>query len=318
MSVKFMPASWWRARILTPPSPVALWAGKRRKGVHKAPKLSPEARQNIKARRALLRSLATKTNERGRRLFGSTFELQQELLRQGFTVHRSTVHRDLNILGFNCRVRPRVPTVYEGDKEKRLEFARRHVHTDPGLLIFSDEKMWTTNDHGHRTEWNPDGVKPSRREFARFPKGRVMVWGAIGINFRHLVIVAPGTTLNADGCIRRCLSGKLVNHVVGNGLTFQQDGARIHTCTRTTAYLNRQGVNVLAPWPPRSPCLNPIESLWAYLNRRVSTHAPASTDELIAAIHAEWDAMPTDMVNRFVRNFTTQCQAVVDAGGDHV
>ena len=47
-------------------------------------------------------------------------------------------------------------------------------------------------------------------------------------------------------------------------LVLMQDGARGHTARATMAEFEERGIHPIA-WPPYSPDLNPIESVWNYM-----------------------------------------------------
>lgn len=52
---------------------------------------------------------------------------------------------------------------------------------------------------------------------------------------------------------------------------FMQDNASIHKEVSVMKYLEDEKVNLLS-WPPRSPDLNPIENVWAEMQRLVNKH----------------------------------------------
>jgi transposase len=283
-------------------------------------------RKGMQARRTRVGKLATETVLRNNRVhpkFSSTASIQQELAKTHNTiVTRMTVYNDLKALGFSSRVRPRVPCTDLRDYARRLAFTREIARR--GLrgrdIIFSDEKMFTTNDFAARTMWVPMSGNALARENARWPV-KLMVWGAIGHNYRCLKILRnptndrEGYRLTTETYKRHVLQGEVMNHLTRADKVFMQDGAACHTAGATLRYLDNKGVEVLAPWPARSPDLNPIERLWAILQVRVSRHHPSTIDDLARAVQVEWDNLRPETINGVIDDFDVRVQTVASLRG---
>jgi transposase len=195
-------------------------------------------------------------------------------------------------------------------------------------FAFSDEKIFTCNDYTRRMHWVKQGKRALPRENARFPV-RCMVWAVIAHNYIEYCILpnkkkADGdfdafklNSLTSEG-YRRYVLPKVVPYLVRERLIFQQDGARAHTAGASMAYLRRKGVRVLEGWPPRSPDLNPIETLWAHMAPRVAAHFPLTHKELVSAIHCEFAKLKREdmpLVNHLVDSFPGRCRRVEAHGG---
>ncbi len=71
---------------------------------------------------------------------------------------------------------------------------------------------------------------------------------------------------------------------------FQQDLAPAHTAKGTKSWFNDHGVTVL-DWPANSPDLNPIETLWCIVKRKMRDTRPDNADDLKAVIKAAWASL---------------------------
>lgn len=169
--------------------------------------------------------------------------------------------------------------------------------------------------------------KAAERPIARVTKSRfnvpsVMIWAAIGYNYRTpLVFIVKQKSedegkklgVNAQRYVRCCLL-KLFSqpNPIPAGRVFMQDGARCHVAKQSLAYLERKGQRLMVNWPPYSPDLNPIELLWAELDRRIAERVPTSVEELKRIAQEEWMAIPTTLINDFVIHFQRRLRAVPD------
>lgn len=284
----------------------------------------------LKRRRMLAKSLALKSQvtygSRGRygnvnpivirrRVFPSVSFIGRHLRRLGYTMSNSAVRRDLIRSGLKAKRKATGPRRHETDTSLRLLMSRRWLRSSNlGGFLFSDEKMCDINDHGTMYEWCRPGQQPMHRERDRFAP-RVHVWGLIGVGVKCLVFLPEGG-INHTTYIRRCLTPH--RHILAApGRTFVQDGARIHSCEKTTAYLQRAKVTV-ASWPPRSPDLNPVESLWGRIQALVSNRGPTSKEELQVFWKEAWDAISQEEIDRTVLSFRDRLRECVRQRGETI
>lgn len=274
----------------------------------------------VDLRRAHVLSLALRTTPAGLPESLSAMAIKRVLQREfGIEVSKQTVVSDLHKLQLTAAVRPKVCCLPQ-DHATRQAFAEQHRRMNPNRIVFTDEKIFTTNDEGSRTQWVAQGMRPSPRLKMRWPPGRVMVWAAIGNNFRHLVFLPNNVgrerehfRLTARAYVRRCLSS-IVPFLQTSGRTLQQDGAACHTAGSTLRYLEEKGIRVLQS-PPRSPDLNVIETLWAIMAPRVTKLAPTNRVQLEAAIATVWEELDTRTVNSLVGSFPKRCAEVIQKNG---
>ena len=72
-----------------------------------------------------------------------------------------------------------------------------------------------------------------------------------------------------------------------------------HTSGLVKDWLKQKGIQSL-PWPSFSPDLNPIESLWDELERRVKKHQPKNLQELELQLTQEWNNIELSVLEKLV------------------
>ena len=248
----------------------------------------------------------------------------QDALAQRFriVVSKSTVTADLHHLGAASRVRPPT-TVLVPDKPRRVEFCRTWMTMSliaPATrILFSDEKIFWSNDFSQRRQWVAPGERAVPRDRQRWPNSRLMAWCCIGVGVKFLVLFPATERLTCTTYISRCLMapGVLTAATTPNTV-FQQDNASPHTGAVVTQFLNRHRVDTLSPWPPRSPDLNPVELLWARLQRDVAALHPISVEQLEHAIRHCFSKVTQREIDVLCLSFPARCHRVFDRGGDQL
>lgn len=96
---------------------------------------------------------------------------------------------------------------------------------------------------------------------------------------------------------------------------FQQDGAPPHTAKITKNWLQHKNINVL-DWPSSSPDLNPIESLWAIMKRRLRNDPQRTVDGLKSKIQEIWDSITPNECLYLTKTMPLRIEEVIKAKGD--
>jgi len=81
-------------------------------------------------------------------------------------------------------------------------------------------------------------------------------------------------------------------------ILFMQDNAPCYTAKRVVTFLDHNNVKILN-WPPRSPDLNPIENLWAWIKRKHESDEypfPTTRFQLIENIFDIWEKIPEQII----------------------
>ena len=103
------------------------------------------------------------------------------------------------------------------------------------------------------------------------------------------------------------------------------DGATAHTARRSLGILREMFPSRLVSlrgdigWPARSPDLTPWDFLlWGYLNAEVYKHRPQTLKALKDAIREEVAAIPPEMTNIVMENFSERLLQFIANNGRHL
>jgi hypothetical protein len=100
-------------------------------------------------------------------------------------------------------------------------------------------------------------------------------------------------------------------------LSFQQDNAKGHASAFTKSVIAAAGIRVIE-WPPCSPDLSPIETIWDDMKDYIQEHYPkvhSSYKRLREAVQEAWDSITHERIRELIRSMRKRCQAVIDADG---
>lgn len=246
-----------------------------------------------------------------------------------------TVRKVMAQAGYHRRLARKVPYLsYIHRRCRRIwalsiqHWTRRHFCR----IIFSDECYIYLGDKNYRIYvtrrpnevYREDCLVPTFKQSSI----RIMVWGCImdGRKGPLVVLEYPGGKgggMTAKRYQEQVLNGPLkafhaeVSEKIGK-IFFQQDNAPSHNSKSTLACLQQANIT-LFPHPPSSPDLNPIEPVWHELKAilRALPHTPTSVAELCAAVHAAWDSLSLEVINKHVGTMEQRVQAVLAACGGH-
>lgn len=152
-----------------------------------------------------------------------------------------------------------------------------------------------------------------------------MIWGSIiGTQKGPFMIWEKGWgTINSEKYCDRILPLIMRVKAEHPEMILMQDGAPPHTARRTREALQNVGIDLL-DWPPFSPDLNPIESLWDTLKDYLQSHYPdidirsqMPSTRLHEIIQEAWDSITLHEIERVIGSMPERCQAVIKAEGSH-
>lgn len=235
---------------------------------------------------------------------------------------KGTAWTTMKQYGFKCKTQSVKWNLEPYHKEERLRWAKEHINKSDEFwqrVIFTDEtkaqfkgtkqKLWVLGDE-----------KPSPVERDRW-QASVLLWGAISYDGNCILEVIDGTLDSATylNILKRrllknyrYLRSDLAESEDCNPLLFQHDGAKPHGASDVKDYFRSRNIIIL-PWPPKSPDLNLIEGVWAWLKNQMKM-SYQSLEEQEDVINI-WEKLPFELVNNLYGSMKARIQAVIEAEG---
>ena len=114
--------------------------------------------------------------------------------------------------------------------------------------------------------------------------------------------------------LKQNLRSSAIKMDMGNQFIFQQDNPPKHTARKAKEWLLYNTQSSCTPQPyPRNR--NPIENLRIYLDVQIRKRKIKSNSELKAAILEEWEQIPPQTTEKFVKSITNRIKIVINAEG---
>jgi len=145
--------------------------------------------------------------------------------------------------------------------------------------------------------------------------GNIMVWGAFSLSGIGPLHRIAGIMDQVQ--YREIMEKVMLPHARQNmprGWVLQQDNDPKHTAKSVKKWFTDNKLRVME-WPPQSPDLNPIESLWGEVEQKLKGRKFKKPDELFDAVNQEWTNLPTELLEKLVGSMPRRCKAVLDVNG---
>jgi transposase len=149
---------------------------------------------------------------------------------------------------------------------------------------------------------------------------RIMVWGAIGFNFKSALILVNGSidALQYQAIIAQSGVIAQMDALYGvNCWVFQDDGASPHRAKSTRQFLAQQCLTLSSNlhWPAHSPDLNVIENVWAIMKSEIGQCHCETPEDLWRVAQEAWEHISIELVNNLIASFQYRLQCVQALGG---
>lgn len=229
------------------------------------------------------------------------------------------------------------PQLTEIDASNRLAWAETYRNFTPedwSRVYFSDETS-IERGSGAGDEWT--FVRPIHQakegEILQKPCGkqlRQMFWACFNGDTRRTGLIAMhGDPESARGgvtsTIIRLTYSTYLPTLLSNrsDAIFMHDNASTHTAHIVRDLLRDLGVEVMR-WPPHSPDLNPIESLWGLLKRKLLELFPElynmpNSEEtriyLIEAAQYTWSQIDPEILRKLSISMCNRVKAIIESQG---
>lgn len=222
----------------------------------------------------------------------------------GIQVSETTAKRHSAEAGLRMRVACHKPLLQKPNHAKWLQFARDHepwTTSDWEKVVFTGETSFTTRWDLTQEAWRPENSRYSPeypQEVAASGRSAVFVWGLVTKEGLGPLVRIEDTYTSE--CYCSILDDVMVPYLLEGPFPegdyiLQQNNSPVHRSRKVTTFLENRGINILS-WPPQSPDLNIIESVWDLMKTALQSRSlhGVSADDLWEAINEEWERLRSD------------------------
>ena len=229
--------------------------------------------------------------------------------------------------GYVRRVSRKKPPLSEENRKLRLAWAEEHENWTVEQwfeILWSDEtwaqpgrhtKIWITRKIEEEEVYHKDCVQPRHQR-----KIGWMFWGCISGKYgRHRGLFWEKDWENINEGSYCGIVIPIVDEILTQypDLYFQQDNAKGHASKFTKEVIAAARLRVIE-WPPFSPDLSPIETIWDDMKDYIQEHYPrvhSSYKKLREAIQEAWESISHERIKELIRTMPQRCKDVIKADG---
>lgn len=252
------------------------------------------------------------------------------------SIEKTAVNRYLkNALGRPRKVR-RVFYLNDKQKKERVKFCESILNkrikgeqiffTDETKIdmapFLNDSIRLSLENQKKLKSGNEDAYKLVNKQEKKFEKS-IMIAGGVHFNGLSDLLLLEGT-MNEFSYAQALYFYKdnieeiKKNHIIYK-IFFEQDGAKPHTSSNNKKLLKNLFGGAYIQNPPNSPDLAyPIETLWAFLKKRVKKRIPKNLEELKKFTIEEWNKIPEELPQKLVKNYLKRVKKVIEIKGNRL
>lgn len=238
-----------------------------------------------------------------------------------FNASISTIQRHLRSQGLKYRnLQPKI-VLNENHKTMRKTIVKQWLQEriDPKVIIFTDEKIFRVDGPDNMYSWLSKDT--SLKKDLRVGKGgSIPIYGYLTPDCKfEIKFLQENMTGRYYVQILKDVLPKL--NAENPNYIFMQDGAPAHRSKITQQYINDIGIKLLK-WPARSPDLNIIEDMWAYMTNKIYS-GPKVKDKAdlklkILLVQNYINLTQKEMITRLYNSFLGRCIKCIESNGDIV
>jgi len=273
-------------------------------------------RQKRSGRPSVMTEEVKRSVERGikRKRTASGAELTERVAREtGRRVSQRTIQTIRRRLGYHPVHVSVKPALMDTHRAARLAFCREHQRDAISLWGFMDE-AGVTIDYHRQIHWIKQGeCRPVRES----PPARVRsnIWAAVWWSGKTDIFI---TTENFNSAkYLEALEANLAPKLPLDRKRFVQDGVPFHWTIAVRNWLRSHRVRLVDDFPAKSPDLNAIEYIWAWMKHIVAARQPHDRATLEAAIREAWDSLTQTTIRHFIKHVNTVMKEIIMANGGH-
>lgn len=234
-----------------------------------------------------------------------------------------TINRRAKESGLHSFSAAKKPLLSEKNRKARLNFARKYADwsiTKWKTVLFSDEKKFNMfGSDGRIRVRRPKGKKRLDPKYCtptvKHGGGSVMVWGSFSGQGMGPIHNVQGIMFAPD--YKAILENVMAPYAEENMPLlwyFQHDNDPKHKAKVVTKWFEDNNIQVL-DWPAQSPDLNPIENLWAIVDKKIRGTKYSNKTALYAAVENEWKSTPSSLINSLICSMPNRCHEVIKNNG---